>query len=219
MSKDHDEHLAQLMAETERAERQRERLRLRAMDTVFPEDMSSWLDTLQEKRLPKELKALPDSLRKEFGDLIHGQIKAARRAIGEGDDSTLKENILIITDNLARMVENQAIHAAKRSKSKGTKGGEANKQRVWAALVAGELSGHGKPPEIWKYLKAMATSSTPYYVENDAGEFEVFIDYDEKGREAIFGVNTLTRHSQSLVRDSFLRKYVRELKKGGSNPP
>jgi len=215
MSTRHDEQLAQLMAETERSERQRERLRLRAMDTDFPEDMSGWLDCLQEFRLPKELEALPDSLRTEFNNLISAQINAARRAIREGDDSTLKENILIITDILARMVENQAIHAAKRSKSSGTGGGKAPKRRVWAEMVANEVCGHGTRAEIWAYLKKHATSTEPYVFENDEAEFEVFVDYDEKGREAIFGVNTLTRHSQKIVKSTFFKEYVRKVKGGG----
>ncbi len=216
MSKDQDEHLAQLMAETERAERQRERLRLRAMDTVFPEDMSGWLDTLQKKRLPKELKELPDSLRKEFGDLIHGQIKAARRAIGEGDDLTLKENILIITDNLARMVENKAIHDAQRSSSDGKKGGGADKERVWAALVADKYVSCGTKDKIWECLSRDSSSSSPIYVDTDDADFEITVDAQFEvyvDGDSLCAKNTVTGECPHPIKRSTFEKYVTKAKK------
>lgn len=217
MSTSHDEQLAQLMAETERSERQRERLRLRAMDTIFSEDVAGWLDTLQETRLPKELKALPDSLRKEFDGLIQSQIKAARRAMGEGDDLTLKESILTITDNLGRMVENKAIHDAKRSKSKGTTGGGALKRRDWAALVADKYVSCGTNNNIWEYLSRESSSNSPIYVDTDDADFEVgadaqfevYVDGDELcARNTVTGVCP-----KPIKKGTFFENYVREARK------
>lgn len=208
MSAPDDRLLMDLMAETERAERQRERLRLRAKDTAFPADIPGWLDSVEHERLPQELKGLPEDVRGEFKELLAQQLRLAKHALSRGDEAALHEAILTIVDNLSRTTENRVIYAAKRSKASGQSGGQADKRRVWAELIADRVCESGKNKEIWKYMQNNMNGTSPANVETDAAEYEVYVD-DEK----LVGVNTLTLKSQEITKGTFFSEYVREARK------
>ncbi|MFZ2289158.1 MAG: hypothetical protein WAV92_05755 [Halopseudomonas yangmingensis] len=208
MSTQDDRLLREMMAETERAERQRERLRLRAIDTVFPADIPGWLDSMEHKRLPQELKELPEDIRQEFQGLLGQQLKLAKLAFNRGDEPALHEAILTIMDNLSRTTANRVIHSAKRSKTAGKVGGQADKRRVWAELMADKVCGIGKNKTIWQHMENNMNSHDPETVENVDVEYEVYVDGEE-----LIGVNTLTKHMQAIKKETFFSEYVREARK------
>lgn len=184
-----DDELKKMMEETDRADRQRHIAELKAIDTIFPDDIGAWLDILEANMKRAEQKLSADAAG-DINEMMKTQLRVARKQLLMNDRDNLKISVMTLRDNWERLNINKSFYSGNtystQQSIKGIKGAEvrhAGKEIINEIILdfakRKDVLGDPIPPnELWEELIGCLDErgAQPEEIDNIRNDYK-FIEY------------------------------------------